>query len=141
MRIRKFVLNLPGPFSYCDCLDQCSNLQLEHALPKSLLKKSLSGKKFLLAEADPHNLFSCCQKINRKKSNLILLEDFSVNQHNGRLTRACLYMNSKYDLELNSEWIHRWRNHSLLYPPESSEYLRNDIISERTGVRNKFIEF
>ena len=138
--MRSFVLQLPGPVSYCECNQICSRLTVEHVLPKSLLKRNLSKSKFHQANQDPHNLFSCCQKLNQAKSNLVLGINYDIGEHNGRLARACLHMNDFHKLALDEEMLFRWRNFSLLYPPDSQEYLRNALIKDKFGINNKYID-
>lgn len=140
MSRRRFILELPGPASYCSCDSICSGLEIEHVLPKSFIKRRTSPKKFSQANRDPHNLFSCCQILNREKSHFILGVDYDAEEHNGRLARACLHMNAHYNLGSEDWWVKVWNNYSLLYPPEPTEYARNRIIYEKTGVRNKYIE-
>lgn len=138
--MRSFVLQLPGPASYCECTQLCSRLTVEHVLPKSLLKRKLPATKFHQANQDPHNLFSCCQKLNQAKSNLLLGVNYDIGEHNGRLARACLHMNDFYKLALDEKILLRWRNFSLLYPPDIQEHLRNALINDKMGINNEYID-
>lgn len=140
MSSRRFILSLPGPVSYCSCDSLCSQLTLEHVLPKSFIKTRTCQNQFKLANRDPHNLFSCCQLLNSEKSNHILGVSYDAEEHSGRLARACLHMNEHYRLATNPDWVQIWKNFSLLYPPDSAEYLRNELITEKTGIKNRFID-
>ena len=140
IRLRSFILSLPGPLSYCDCQTPCSRLELEHVLPKSVLKRSLSGKTFQQANKNPHNLLTCCRPLNQEKSNLVLAINYDSESHNGRLARACLYMNDFYQIGFDTEIVTRWKNFSLLYPADREEYLRNSLIYDKTGLNNKYID-
>lgn len=139
-KLRKFILELPGPISYCDCNSLCSKPEIEHVYPKMLLRKKLSGKLFISANKDPHNLFKSCSQINRKKGCLLLGDGFDAYEFNGMLARSCLYMNYTYSLETDKTIILRWRNFSLLYPPLHFEYERSHMIKESFNHSNPFID-
>lgn len=136
---RKFILELPGIASYCNCEKLCSKLEIEHVYPKILLKKKLDRKLFLIANSDPHNLFSCCSYLNKQKGYSLLGKNYDAGIFNGMLARSCLYMNFSYNLKTEKEIVTIWNNYSLLYPPFSFEYERSEIIGKYTGKVNPFI--
>ena len=136
-QIRKFVLSLPGPKSYCDCENLCSKVELEHVLPKFIIKKQ--GVTSKTALNDPHNLYSCCSYINRNKGCKVVGVDYDCAEFNGILSRSCLYMNQQYNLKVDKNWIRTWKNFALYYPPHEFEYERNEIIYQQTGIVNPFL--
>ena len=137
--LKKFILSLPGPKSYCHCESVCSNIEIEHVLPKSILKKTLIRKTFKEANRDPHNLYTCCSKLNRDKA-LLLGQNYVAYDFSGMLGRSCLYMNYAYGLNIKDRIVNTWNNFSLLYPPLPFEYERAKIIYLKTGKRNTFID-
>ena len=137
--IRNFVLNLPGLNSYCNCEFPCSPIEIEHALPKSLLKKQLNTKTFKIANTDAHNLFRCCSQLNREKSNNLLGENYFPDEYSGMLARACLHMTFTYNMKFDEKLIRRWKNYSIMYRPEQFEYERARIIYLETRKLNYFI--
>lgn len=138
--LRKFILELPGANSYCECQFPCSKIEIEHVYPKSLLKAKLDKKLFAKANQNPHNLYKCCSYLNRKKSSLLLGEPYVRDEFNGMLARACLYMDYTYNLNNTDRTISTWTNYSLLYPPFPFEYERSKKIYEYTGSSNIFID-
>ena len=134
---RNFILNLPGFNSYCNCDKLCSAIQIEHVMPRRVLKKS---KQFSIADKDPHNLYRCCHVLNREKGSLVLGQGYHGNEFGGMLARSCLYMNYKYDLKFHFKTVTTWNNLSLFYPPFEFEYRRSEIIKEKIGNANIFID-
>jgi len=129
---KHLIKNLPGPKSYCNCNKLCSPLELEHVMPEKVLIQKLQGNLLNKAFNDPHNIYNCCRKINRKKSYLIPIIQFKVHYFNGILSRSCLYMNDTYNLGFDMETINRWKVSSLLYEPSDSEIERSYLISTKT---------
>lgn len=137
--MRRFILQLPGVSSYCNCSKLCSALELEHAYPKSLLKRKLNRSDFLKANKDPHNLHKCCSKMNRLKANHLLGKAY-FHEFSGIIARSCLYMNETYSLKTESKLVKKWNNLSLIYPPLQDELERSKIIEEEIGIVNYYIE-
>lgn len=137
--VKKIVKALPGPFSYCRCKSPCSPQEVDHILPVRVLREKLSGDKYKLALNDPHNLHNCCSKLNRTKSDLVFGEKTIGDCFSGILSRACLYMNYTYKLDMGPELIDTWKWKSLLNKPYSFEYERDFIIFKHTKNRNRFI--
>ena len=140
--MRKFVLNLPGPLSsYCRCKYPCSPIEIDHVMPKKLLKLKIKNSEELSkAMNDPNNLYSCCSKKNRKKGHLILNEKNPGDEFNGLKARSSLYMNYKYSLNFNSKLISIWKTYSYNFPPYEFEKKRAELISEKFDT-NHFIVF
>lgn len=134
--MRKFTLSLPGPFSYCKCARPCSQLQLDHVIPKVVLKKKCSA----VSNNDLHNLYSCCSRLNLSKSALILGKNYFIGDDEGRLARACLYMNYTYKLKFPDYLVSTWKNMSLTHPPKVYEIKRAELIKCYNGKSNIFIE-
>lgn len=139
--VRKLVHKLPGPLSYCGCMKVCDGqaLQMDHVLPKKFLNERLRNREFKKAINDPHNIYRCCGKLNRKKSFKILGVDFSSTHNNGFLARACLYMNSRYELGVGKDLMETWKWMSLLDHPHKFEYGRNKEIFEFCKDNNQYI--
>ena len=141
--LREFILSLPGTNSYCECENPCSNIEVEHVIPKKELKDRIDKKLYLKAVNDPHNLFRCCSYLNRQKGCQVLgstLESDIDFQYYGMLSRSCLYMDHMYNLKFNPLLIHKWVNFSTLFPPFNFERERNKLIYEKTGKINIFID-
>jgi len=130
--MKQLIKSLPGPKSYCNCNQLCSPMELEHVMPKKVLRERLEGKLLKKAFNDPHNIYNCCRKINRKKDCLIPIIEFNKPYFNGLLSRSCLYMNHCYNLGFDRETINRWKISSLLHEPTDSEIKRSRIISKNT---------
>ena len=137
--MRRFVLQLPNVSSYCDCQKLCSPAEVEHAYPRSLLKKKLSKKVFLEANKDLHNLHKCCRNVNRLKADSLLGKTY-FREFSGIIARSCLYMDETYSLKTSPDLIKKWYNLSLIYPPSETELERAEKIEERTGKSNYYIE-
>jgi len=137
---KKFIKLLPGPQSYCKCESLCSQLTVEHVVPKSLVKRA--GKPKSVAN-DLHNLYPCCSKLNGDKGSLLFGQDFlldnETSDHTGVLSRSCLYMYDEYQLPVNKKTVALWRVLDSVHPPQEFEFLRNDIIFDRTGNDNNYI--
>jgi len=138
--IKTFVLELPGPpSSYCNCKIICSSLEIDHAMPKKILKEIKNRNKRLEALNDPNNLYRCCLSKNRKKSDSILNEKNPGNPFNGIISRSLLYMNHEYSLNFNSKFVSLWKGYSLMFPPYEFEKKRNLEIGSYYGKFNPFI--
>ena len=140
-RIKKLIRDLPGPKSYCKCKVLCSPLEVEHVMPNALLKK---GQHFGASTADPHNLYMCCRKINEEKGAQLFAKDFildSMNSfHNGALSRSCLYMHAKYELNVDKKIVSLWRHLHVAHAPYPFEFERDDLIHSHNQTRNPFLE-
>ena len=137
--IRSFVLKLPGPKSYCNCKVYCSKLEVDHVIPQKLLKTQLNGKILKKSLKDKHNLYSCCQKMNRRKGMKIFGDDFILtNKFNGRLARSSLYMKWKYNLVIDYHIIQNWENYSQMFPPDKYEYKRSKLIKTYNPVLESY---
>ena len=137
--IKKIVRQLPGFTSYCECVKLCSNMEVEHVVPKSFLKKVLINGKFNQANNDMHNLFRCCSRINSQKGAGLLGVDWDAGSHNSYLARSALYMDWKYGLEIPDYLLMEWKLMALEIEPLEFEYERNNIISSHQGNDNVFI--
>ena len=138
-RLRQFILQLPGVNSYCDCETLCSQIEVEHVMPRKILMQRLDLKEFKIANRDPHNLYKCCHMLNSEKGSLVL-DKYLGYEFGGMLARSCLYMDSRYLLNFEPELIKTWNNLSSFYPPFHFEYSRSKIIAEYTGNVNPFID-
>ena len=137
--MKRFIRNLPGVSSYCDCLTICSSIEVEHAYPRSLLKRKLCRSDYLIANKDMHNLHKCCSILNRMKYNYLLGDNYIADEFSGIIARSCLYMDDEYKLQTSSTLVNAWYNFSLLYPPLENELARVKLIEEKTGKINRFV--
>lgn len=139
-RYRKFILDLPGTNSYCNCEEPCSPIEIEHAYPRALLKRKLDRRTFLIANKDPYNLHKCCRNINSKKGNYLLGKTYFGDEFSGMIARSCLYMDETYSLQNDTKLVKMWNNFSLMYPPFETEFDKAEIIKKHTGKSNFFID-
>ena len=146
--VKKIVRELPGLTSYCACLKTCTNVEVDHVIPKHLLKKSLvknvlfeNPQKSLYNKSinDMHNLYRCCTKMNRPKSNKILGQNWDAKEHNSYLARAALYMDMQYELNVSEDLLLIWKNMALQTEVLDFEKERNDIIMSHQNQSNPFI--
>ncbi len=137
--IRKIVLDLPGPMSYCSCITPCSKPTVDHLIPKSLLKHQLGKVGYKKANTDLHNLHRCCERMNRSKSNLLFGENYQLDSYFDYLARNALYMEWKYSLTINNNVKELWNTMALASEPEDFEHERNQIIIENGGNHNIFL--
>ena len=137
--IKSFIKKLPGPKSYCKCDRLCSALEIEHVVPKMILK---TGFDFNSAKNDPHNLYACCSIINRDKGHKLFAKDFLLGDsyHKGALSRSCLYMYETYSLPIDKKVVAIWRHFHKDYPPHSFEIQRNALIQDFCGKHNYFLD-
>jgi len=137
--IKRFIRKLPGPLSYCKCDNLCSPLEVEHVVPKMILK---TGFDFNTSKKDPHNLYMCCSKINRDKGHQLFGKDFVLDNsyHKGALSRSCLYMYETYNLPIDKKIVAIWRHFHRNYPPLSFEIQRDLVIQEFYGKNNYFLD-
>jgi hypothetical protein len=139
--IKKFVLELPGPnSSYCRCRNACSKLEIDHVMPKKILRQKIKNKRLIEAFNDPHNLYKCCLIKNRRKSCSILTFENSNNVSDGLMARSLLYMNDKYSLKFNLKTVSVWEKISIKCPPEYFEIERSSIIQTKFKISNSFIK-
>jgi len=138
--LRTFIRSLPGPKSYCKCETLCSQLTIEHVVPKSFIKRAGHTNK---AANDLHNIYPCCQKLNGIKSNKLYGKNFILDEKNsyhvGALARACLYMYDEYNLPFDGKTVAMWRILDYNYPPKLFELTRNDKIVELKGTKNHYL--
>lgn len=138
---KNFVKSLPGPKSYCKCAKLCSPAEIDHVLPQSLIKETISDKKLLKrALNDAHNRYTCCRMLNQKKSNKILGVNWFAKSHNSHLARSALYMKDKYNLKLPDELSSIWINMSMDLEPWDFEQERNSMILEKQGNVNLYVD-
>lgn len=141
---RKIVRSLPGPFSYCNCINPCTNLEVEHVIPKSLLVRQIKHRKSqIISINDPNNLYMCCSKINKIKYSYLFGKDFFLsknNKANGRLARSSLYMKWKYKLYIDEKTLNFWENQNILFPTEDFEIKRTRIIKTFNPVIESYNE-
>ena len=140
--VKKIVRNLPGFQSYCECVKPCSGVEIDHVVPKSLLKKK--SKKFNQANNDMHNLFRCCHKINNPKGSKLIGSTYTTDSplHDSYLARSALYMGDRYDLftgHIYLPYINRLKYIALSCNPFDFEYDRNIEIESIQGCDNKFV--
>lgn len=139
--MRKFIRTIPGPMSYCNCVKGCSEIQVDHVVPKSFLKSNIKNPKNLArAVNDGHNMYTCCENINQSKDDKLLGVNFTAGKNNNHLARSALYMNSTYDLNVDQEVLHTWEVMSMEMEPWEFEILRSKLIKDRQGEGNKFID-
>lgn len=137
--LKNFIRLLPGPQSYCKCENLCSEVTIEHVIPKSLIKQA--GYRSNVSN-DLHNIYPCCKNLNQEKGSLLFGKDFLFEEgsyHTGALARTCLYMYDKYDLPINTKVVSLWREFDNNYMPEEFEYHRNKIIYRKTGTTNPYL--
>lgn len=137
--VKRIVRELPGFKSYCSCTTMCSNMEVDHLIPKSFLSKVLVNGHFRNANQDMHNLFRCCTTINRPKSNLMLGVDWDAGDHNGYLARSALYMDMQYELSISDETLIKWKEMAIRIEPLEFEFVRNEIIIGHQNNDNPFI--
>lgn len=120
-----------------------------------LNKKSL----FTRMEADMHNLYPAWQAIDISRRDTIFGmvdgEDWRYKNcdferyHDvteprliarGNIARAIFYMHSQYGLPIAKHMFDELKRWNRLDPPSKQEILRNNIIEELQGNRNKFID-
>jgi len=137
---KNFIRFLPGPQSYCKCTSLCSQVTVEHVIPKSLIKSSGLAKG---CANDLHNLYPCCSKLNGDKGSLIFGKDFVFNNdysnHTGALARASLYMYDKYELPIDKKTVALWRVLDKVYVPKEFEIIRNNMIYDITKNDNNYL--
>jgi endonuclease I len=137
--LKPFIKNLPGPHSYCKCDKLCSRLEVEHVIPKMILK---TGFDFNVSKKDPHNLYKCCSRINRDKGHKLFGKDFVLDNsyHKGALSRSCLYMYETYKLPIDKKVVSIWRHLHKEYPPHPFEIQRDILIQKFCNTRNYFLD-
>lgn len=136
---RLIIKKLPGPISYCDCKKLCSRVEIDHVIPKSLLKRKTS-RRFSSANRNMHNLHRCCHKVNNPKSAALIGLNYTTGLliHDSYLARIALYMDEKYDL-LDYKHIVKLKEISLTHKPFDYEIERNRIVTDIQGDNNDFI--
>ena len=139
--MKRFVKSLPGPISYCNCVKACSDIQVDHVIPEAYLKQKIPNnpRKLQKALKDPHNMYSCCENINQRKADKMLGKDFSTGQNDPHLSRAALYMNETYELDVEEDILHKWKVMNMEMEPWDFEYERSNKIKKRNGKGNKFV--
>ena len=139
--VKLFIQSLPGPQSYCKCEKLCSPLEIEHVVPNALLRKH---DNFGMSTSDPNNLYTCCKKMNRQKNTKLFGKDFvldnEMSYHTGPLARACLHMLDAYELNIPRETVALWEILDQNHIPQDFEYERDDLIIEKTGRGNMYLE-
>lgn len=151
--VKKVVRKLPGLTSYCSCVKSCSNVEVDHLIPKFLLKQK--SNQYNKSINDMHNLFRCCTKINNPKGCKILGDDWVVSKdndwvvskdnndlayvHNSYLARAALYMDMQYDLNVSKDLLLIWKNMALQTEIFEFEKQRHNIIKTHQKTENPFI--
>ena len=137
--IRQLVLNLKGPSSiYCNCNSPCSKLEIDHVVPRWYLKKVIKTE-LKSAITDPHNLYRCCNIMNRNKGALMLDIKFKSQEISGLMSRSYLYMNWRYNMYLDPSSLFYLKTISKNNQPFPFEVERSKKIFLKTGVFNPFI--
>ncbi|GJM05581.1 MAG: hypothetical protein DHS20C09_15770 [marine bacterium B5-7] len=115
--------------------------------------------RFTRMEADMHNLYPVWQEadVARRDSSFGIIEgedwryencDFERN-HNvteprpiarGNIARAIFYMHTQYGVPVAKDMLNELKRWNRLDPPSKQEMLRNNLIEELQGNRNKFID-
>jgi len=139
--VKDLVKSLPGPKSYCNCKKLCSPQTVDHILPKRILKSKLWGKDFKEAINDPHNLISCCRKLNQSKADKILGESPIDGKFDGFISRSYLYMNHAYNLGIDVDLVNQWKWFSLLNKPLPFEFDRDFAIASEIRGRNPYVQY
>lgn len=138
--IKKVVLDLPGPLSYCGCKELCSRATVDHLIPKRILKEQLRHD-YGYAVSDMHNLFRCCAEKNSEKADKILDLNYTpYPSHGAYQARAALYMKTEYRLKVPADLLQQWKIMALSESPFPFERERNRIIEEEQGTRNPFVD-
>ena len=92
---------------------------------------------------NPHNLFTCCSKINRQKGAELFGKDFILDNqktdHQGALARASLYMYDTFDLSIDGKTVALWKILDKIYEPLEFEYERNEMIFDYNGTFNHYL--
>lgn len=115
--------------------------------------------RFTRMEADMHNLYPAWQDadVARRNSSFGMIEgedwrydncDFE-RQHDvteprliarGNIARSIFYMHTQYGVPVAKEMLDELKRWNRLDPPSNQEMLRNNLIEELQGNRNKFID-
>ena len=140
-KFKGIVRNLPGPQSYCKCDKLCSKLEVEHVIPKEILKKH---PQFNQSFIDLNNLYTCCKRMNRQKGTDLFGKHFMLDNeksfHTGALARACLHMNEVYSLKIDKKIVAIWKELHQNHAPHDFEFERDEIIYEITQRGNIYLE-
>ncbi len=147
---RLFVIEQVYPVSW-----MLKNLNCSSRRECRLNKKS----RFTRMEADMHNLYPVWQEadIARRNAKFGLIEgedwrfegcDFERKRGvveprplaRGNIARAILYMHTEYGVLIDKEMLTQLKIWNREDPPSKQELLRNQIIEELQGNRNKFID-
>lgn len=141
--MRKFVATLDGPpCTYCSCSKLCSKSTVDHVVPVSYLQTRI-GSRAVRQRAinDPHNLYRCCSKLNGEKGARLLSEADNENPHSGLMARSYMYMNWRYQLDLDEYLLSTIKSLSLYQGPTMFERHRARLVYHYTGQSNPFIEY
>ncbi|QQF52654.1 endonuclease [Campylobacter fetus] len=125
-------------------------------------KECQKDSKFKEMEADMHNLVPAIKEINAARSTYKFAQnlpqigqfgkcEFEINfdkkevypseRIRGMIARSYLYMNQKYDLNLDKNELALMQKWSNKYPPSRWEIKRNKLIKKAQGNYNEFIKF
>jgi len=115
--------------------------------------------RFTRMEADMHNLYPAWQAadVARRNSSFGMIEgedwryencDFERNNGvteprpiaRGNIARAIFYMHTQYGVPVAKKMLDELKRWNRLDPPSNQEMLRNNLIEELQGNRNKFID-
>jgi len=141
--VREFVLRrLPGPDSYCSCDYHCTKIVIDHVIPKKIIKEQISNKKvYNKAINDPHNLYRCCESINREKGYSLFGKNFYDKKDKSLfsyLARPGLYMQWKYNLNFDKETVNFWKDCDMFRGPMDFEIERSNLIFEKYQLQNPY---
>jgi hypothetical protein len=139
--MREYILSLDGPpCSYCVCSKICTVAQIDHVVPKFLLKRKILDKELLKqAMRDPHNLYRVCQRKNSEKGSSILSIQEAGDEFSGMKARSYLYMNKKYRLNFSHEYVELLKTIDRLHEPFPFEIRRAKKIMEDMKIENIFV--
>lgn len=118
-----------------------------------------SKSRFTRMEADMHNLYPVWQEANvaRRDAKFALIEgedwrfegcDFERHRGvveprvlaRGNIARAILYMHTEYGVLIDKKMLTQLKKWNREDPPSKQEILRNRLIEELQGNRNKYID-
>ena len=141
--MKGIVLSMDGPpCSYCTCGRLCSPMNVDHVLPQSYLRNHIEDTRTLnVAINDLHNLYRVCERKNKEKGSTLLSDRIAGDEFSGLKARSYLYMNWKYQLQMDPYLLSAIKSASLMHAPFPFEIRRSKTISYYNGQSNPFIDY
>lgn len=141
--MKGIVLSMDGPpCSYCTCGRLCSPMNVDHVLPQSYLRNHIEDTRTLnVAINDLHNLYRVCERKNKEKGSTLLSDRIAGDEFSGLKARSYLYMNWKYQLQMDPYLLSDLKSFSLMHAPFLFEIRRSKTISYYNGQSNPFIDY